>query len=727
MRVVPAILFALFLGLGLAMACEAAGDLTRDLDRLNRLREAVNVDADRIDYDETERKVVASGKVRIVLGNRLLFADEVSADLDDQIFVATGHVILMEGFDRLEGDRIEYNYRTNQGVISNGRGTIAPGISFSGIEIRREGERQYSLKDGSFTSCRACESESSTPDWEFRAGEATIYQDEWIASRDTSFWIKGIPAMYSPVLALPIGPRRTGFLIPRFSYGGRDGFGVKEPFFWAISPSQDATFMPIYRTKRGFELDGEYRYVLDENSRGTLSGRYYYDLLSGNQPANRGDGRWVHDQVLSPTWTFKANAQYQSDRSVNRDFIDNTTAERTQAVLDSVAFVSQSTPDYLLLGLLETAEDLSGPATNWTTRLPEARFQWLPAPLFGLPLLAEGNTSAVFFTQSHTTGTGRFDLYPALHLPFELSRWLRAATSVALRETAYTSAEQPGGNTNRFLAEAGQQFESRFARRFDQPGFGFQRLTHVVEPSVGYLYTPWVGQQSLPQFDLADFISGQSRVTYRLANRLMARREEGGEVRNYELASLSIAQSVNLQPQTRQFSNIYLEALTPERVDQAVTDVRPSIKGWSEARERRLSNLVFQGSLSPLPSLSLYGAVALDVEQPNMEGVNSGVVVRLLDSLTLDVGQTYVRSLSTDGLVGKLLWRVNQAVSLDWLTRYDIRSNTFWENTVHLRFSTCCWGVTLKFTNLAQAVGVPGQSSVQATFDLKSPTATTAR
>ncbi|HEX7549529.1 MAG TPA: putative LPS assembly protein LptD, partial [Candidatus Methylomirabilis sp.] len=372
MRVVPAILFALFLGLGLAMACEAAGDLTRDLERLNRLREAVNVDADRIDYDETERKVVASGKVRIVLENRLLFADEVSADLDDQIFVATGHVILMEGFNRLEGDRIEYNYRTNQGVISNGRGTIDPGISFSGVEIRREGERQYSLKDGSFTSCRVCESESSTPDWEFRAGEATIYQDEWIASRDTSFWIKGIPVMYSPVLALPIGPRRTGFLIPRFSYGGRDGFGVKEPFFWAISPSQDATFIPTYRTKRGFELDGEYRYVLDENSRGTLSGRYYHDLLSGNQPANRGDGRWVHDQVLNPTWTFKANAQYQSDRSVNRDFIDNSAAERTQAVLDSVAFVSQSTPDYLFLGLLETAEDLSGPSTNWTTRLPEA-------------------------------------------------------------------------------------------------------------------------------------------------------------------------------------------------------------------------------------------------------------------------------------------------------------------------------------------------------------------
>jgi lipopolysaccharide assembly outer membrane protein LptD (OstA) len=720
-------LLALLLGLSLAMACEAAGDLTRDLDRLERLREAVDIDADRMEYDEAQRKMVGSGNVRIVMGHRFLFADEVSADLDDQILVATGHVILMEGFNRLEGDRIEYNYRTNLGVITNGRGTLEPGISFSGVEIRREGERQYSLKDGRFTACTACQPESATPDWEFRASEATIYQDEWITSRNTSFWIKGIPALFSPSLALPIGPRRTGFLIPRFSYGGHDGFGVKLPFFWAIDRSQDATITPIYRTKRGFELDGEYRYVLDERSRGTVTGHYYYDLEPGDQPPNRADGHWIHDQVLSPTWSFKVNAQYQTDRAVNRAFIDNSAAERTQATLDSIAFVSQSTPRYVFTGLASTSEDLSGLSTNWLVRAPEVNFQWLPAPLFDLPLLAEGNTSAVFFGQTGETSTGRFDLYPALHLPLDISRWVTSTTSVALRETAYTSSSQGGGGENRFLIEAGQQFGSRFARRFDQPGFGFQRLTHVVEPSVGYLYVPWVDQDSLPQFGPADFVSGQNRVAYRLANRLMARRETGGEVRNYELASFSIAQSLNLQPQTKQFSNLYLEALTPERIDQAVTDVRPLGNGFSQATERRWSNLVFQASVSPLPSVSLYGTVALDVEHPNVAGINSGVVIQLLDNLTLDVGQSYIRNEAIDGIVGKLLWRITRALTLDWLTRYDIATNTFWENTAHLKFSTCCWDVTLKFTSLAQAVGTPAQNSVTVTFDLKSPTATVSR
>ena len=50
--------------------CEAAGDLSRDMERLERLRETVDVEADRIDYAEGERKIVASGAVRIVLGTR---------------------------------------------------------------------------------------------------------------------------------------------------------------------------------------------------------------------------------------------------------------------------------------------------------------------------------------------------------------------------------------------------------------------------------------------------------------------------------------------------------------------------------------------------------------------------------------------------------------------------------------------------------------------------------
>lgn len=717
MRSAPAAVIAVVLGLCVANACEAASDLSRDMERL---REAMDIQADRIDYAESERRFVASGSVRIALGARTLFADEVSVDLDDQIVVASGQVILVEGTNLLEGDRIEYNYRTNTGVIANGRATVEPGVSFSGVEIRREGERQYSLKEGRFTACRACQAESAAPDWEFRASEATIYQDEWIASRNTSLWIKGIPTLFSPVLTLPLGPRRTGFLIPRFGYSNDNGFTIKQPFFWAISRSQDATLTTIYRTKRGFEFDGQYRYILGERSRGELSGRYLHDLESGDQPTNRGEAHWLHDQILSPTWIFKADASYQSDTSVNRDFVDNSVASRTQPTLQSNVFIAQTTRQYMLQGLLAVTENLTDVGVKRLSRLPEVQFQWLPNPLFSLPLVAEANTSAVYFERSGANEAGRLDLYPVLHLPLPLFPWLTSTTSVGLRETAYTAAAQPGGDTNRFLVDLGQRFGSTFLRRFEAPGFGFTRLTHVVDSSVQYQYVPWVDQQSLLQFDAVDFVSPQNRLTFRLANRLMGRFQEAdGGVQTYEVASLNIAQSLNLQPKTREFSNVYLEALTPERVDQVVKDLRPLTNGFTRATERRLSDLVFQAAVRPVPGIALHGTVAVNVEHIDVDAINTGLEVRLRDDLTVEAGQSYVRERQVDGIVAKILWKVNKNIALDLLTRYDIRSSTLLEETATVRFSTCCWEMGLRYTHRIRGPGQPDENSVAWTFDLK--------
>ena len=274
----------------------------------------------------------------------------------------------------------------------------------------------------------------------------------------------------------------------------------------------------------------------------------------------------------------------------------------------------------------------------------------------------------------------------------------------------------------------GQRFGSTFLRRFDSPGFGFTRLTHVVDSSVQYQYVPWVDQQSLLQFDSVDFVSPQNRLTFRLANRLMGRSGEAeGGAGTYEVASLNIAQSVNLQPKTREFSNVYLEALTPERVDQAVTDLRPQTNGFTRATERRLSDLVFQAAVRPLPSLALHGTVAVNVEHIDVDAINTGLEVHLRDDLTVEAGQSYVRNRQVDGIVARILWKATKNIALDLLTRYDIRSTTLLEETASVRLSTCCWEMGLRYTHRIQGPGQPNENNVQVTFDVKMPTAAAVR
>lgn len=723
MRFRPAAAAAFLCCLLLSPPGHAAEDLRKDLDRLQRLRDAVEVDADRVEYSEAERKVMARGNVRIMLEGRSLHADEVVVDLDDQTLVATGNVILMEGLNRLEGNRIEYNYRTNLGVVTHGKALLAPGVSFSGAEIRREGERTYVLRQGRFTTCRLCQPEPQTVDWEFRASEATVYQDEWIVSRNTSFWIRGIPALFSPIAAVPIGPRRTGFLIPRFGYGNTDGFVVKQPFFWAISPSQDVTLTPIYRTKRGLDLPAEYRYLLSEDSRGQLTARYLHDITPSAAEKNRAEFKWQHDQVLAPTWTAKADVQALTDRFLRRDFVDSSVGDRTQRTLPSNMFVTQTTPQYMLLGLLNYTRDLSEVAETRTGRLPDVRFQWLPGQVLETPLVAEGETSAVYLTRSQGEDTGRFDFHPGLRLPLALTPWVSATSLTAFRETAYTQDERSGGSSNRVLVELGERLTSRFARRFDEPGLGLLRLTHVVEPTLAYQYVPWTDQRSLPQFDAADFVSPQNRLTYQLMNRLIARwREAGGETRSHEVATLDIIQSWNLQPRRREFSDVYLTGLTPERVDQAVTVIRPLGNGFSQVQERDLSNLVLNAGLSPVPGMAFRGTLAFNTQDRRTDAINAGVELRKPDLLTLEVGSTYVRDRQANGLMGRLEIHVTKTILLDFLTRYDAHGNSFLESSAGLRYTSCCWELNLKYTHRSRGPGERTENSVHVTFDLKIPT-----
>lgn len=61
MRLPLAVIAALPLLLCLATPGFAAGNLRQDLDQLQRLREAIDVEADHLQYNEAEKKLIARG------------------------------------------------------------------------------------------------------------------------------------------------------------------------------------------------------------------------------------------------------------------------------------------------------------------------------------------------------------------------------------------------------------------------------------------------------------------------------------------------------------------------------------------------------------------------------------------------------------------------------------------------------------------------------------------
>jgi hypothetical protein len=292
-----------------------------------------------------------------------------------------------------------------------------------------------------------------------------------------------------------------------------------------------------------------------------------------------------------------------------------------------------------------------------------------------------------------------------------------------VRETAYTESERRGGDTNRALLEFSERIASRFARRFDTAPLGMQRLTHFVEPSLTYVYVPWQDQRDFPQFDRIDFVNPQNHLVLRVGNRWLGRSASAdGTLVSREVASLDIAQSVNLQPQTREFSTVFLDSLTPERVDQTVTDVVPIDENFSRARERRWSNLVLDARVWPWPTLGLHGMLAANVERPKTEGVNTGVEFRLPELLLFDLAHTYDRGATAHGLRARAEIHLWQSVLLDVLTRYDLNASSLSEQGVGLRYTTCCWEASLRYTYRSRGPGESIENDIRLSVDIRVPT-----
>ncbi len=716
------ILHALFFCSSLPVVSAQEAGSQDFLNRVKELKSIVRLEADELERRERDKLTIARGDVRIQMEDRALYADEVELDQVQEVVRAKGRVQLIEGARRLEGERFEYRYRTNTGVMYQARGAVPPATAFRGVEIHKEGERTYRLVEGSVTTCRVCQPEPGGVDWEVRAKEAVLEQDEFLTAKSASFWVRGIPSFYTPYLIYPIGERRTGFLIPRIGYSGRSGFTYKQPFFWAIDESQDLTLTGVYRTRRGFEGEANYRYILGPEASGSIDARVIQDRLTETEDEVRATVVARHDQQFNPELSLKADINYNSDRTIQREFADTPPELRTANLSNSRVFLTQLWQHYGLQFMVEESRALTDTPDSRLRRLPDLAFSAFPRRLFGSPLLLEMRASGTYLESKEAPDGGRADLFPKLSVPWRVLPWVTMTSSVGFRETAYTKRGDGGeGGASRELFEAQNSLEARFYRSFEIGGGRVDRLVHLVEPRVAYWYVNPVDQQELPQFDSVDFVSPQNRVTYSLTNRLLAKMKEAdGSMRTHEVAALSLSQSYNLDPEERTFSNLYLNALTPERIDQAVREeINRPPTGFSKVQERRFSNLVAAIRASPFQHLAFQGLAAINTEESRVDGIEAGVRYTYPEYGWVELAHTFIRDREAAGVVGRFLLTPFKNIAINFLGRYDTFNDVSLENNVVVTYSTCCWLMGIQYVNRSRVPGVGGsEDSVSLFFEL---------
>ena len=456
--------------------------------------DAIHFNADNADIEATGLTTL-TGDVRMTHRDQTLTADRVVFDKDTQQLTAEGDVILVSPELAVRGPRAESNLETGQARVDEAVYYMADLHGRGAADlIERPDDDTVVLHGASYTTC-----DEGHEAWLISASRVKLDQAEAEGTAHHAVLRVGrVPVMYTPWISFPIGDeRKSGFLAPSFGNSGKRGFELEIPYYWNIAPNYDATLSPRYMSRRGTQLNTEFRY-LTERSNGNLQFAWLDDSVyederwlgrfrNTTRPANRTEIDIDVNGVSDDT--------YFDDLDNSLDVISTTHLERR---IDARWWWDYGSLRVRAQGY-QTIDETLTPSQYPYRRLPQVLFQG-GVPDGGLGLDYELRTEWVRFDQDDRLTGERLDFMPAVSLPLR-SPGAFLEPRVAWRYTAYRlddslpeDQREPDRSVPTYSLDSGLIFERQASARTRQ----------TLEPRLFYVYTPYRDQDVLPVFDTAE-------------------------------------------------------------------------------------------------------------------------------------------------------------------------------------------------------------------------------
>jgi LPS-assembly protein len=202
----------------------------------------LDIEADELTYDKETQIYEAHGQVEVSRGDLSLKADHARMSMSTKELTAWGNVLLREGEDVVECQRLEVNIETRLGRIYQAKLFLKDqNFYITGREAEKLGENHYRIHDGSLTTCDA-----KQPPWKFTVKELEVKEialGGWGIAKGPIFYFEDIPVLYFPWGLFPVRQdRQIGFLIPQVGYSDKYGPEMKTGFYWPFAKNMDATF-----------------------------------------------------------------------------------------------------------------------------------------------------------------------------------------------------------------------------------------------------------------------------------------------------------------------------------------------------------------------------------------------------------------------------------------------------------------------------------------------------
>jgi len=487
-------------------------------------RDAQDIYGDVIEYDVQNDALLVDGNAKIDSTDATITGPKLNMRLSENIgemananiiikksvqsFMPQNNKVGSEAFSRSlgtiqsqqvgDGDALYSEQNSFLNAEDNPR--LATSVRADAAQIFIEGPNQKRLKKARFTTC-----EVGVDDWYIKANEIELNNYSSSGTANHAYVeFKGVPILYTPWIGFSFNnQRKSGFLAPTVGSTSRSGFEVAIPYYWNISPNMDATLGTRALSRRGVQLQGEFRY-LEDNFSGIANLEYLpSDTLTGE---NRYYGNFKHQQNFGGGWSAGYSLEKVSD---NEYFSELSTRIVTTSRINlpqqfNVNYADDVWNFQALAQKFQTLDEVSYPYERLPrmTLVGNKYFGNFNTNLYSELVNYDRNSNAPLISpvtgQAVATGT-RATAYPSISYTFG-KPYGYITPKIGVHHTSYNLNNVPDNlkSQSRTLPIASLDSGLFFDRDF---AVADRKYLQTFEPRLFYVYVPGKDQSDIPIFD----------------------------------------------------------------------------------------------------------------------------------------------------------------------------------------------------------------------------------
>ena len=513
--------------------------------------EPIECDGDKVEYFETEKKVVGTGDVVIKYKDLTLTSDKVTVWTDSYAVLAEGNVTFAQGDNIFKGETMEYNFKDSTGSIVDFAGR-AEEWYVKGKEALRVSEEKFVVRKSYLTTC-----DHEVPHWKISADRVEVYPNRMVNTYNAVAWLnplgmKGLnlPIMWLPYYCHPLDDNKPQVtLVPGKSSDW--GYYLLSAWRYNLTPNQKGNIYIDYREKKDLALGLDYIYDTNAIGKGSLFGyspnergiennylsHKWFDSGKDYQEFKAESQKYIlrerHQWTPGPNTLVTAELHKYEDKNVIKDYFYDD-YERDESPLSyALATHSMSFGSMSLL----TQERVNS-FDEMTEMLPEAKLNIYNQRIGESRFYYKGDFKAVNMNQVYPNDVANardsqhaniFDSYNQLSYQAKVG-FLSVMPYAGTKQTLLSREIDKDQSIISGAAYTGVDISTKFYKVFDAQSLPFgiklNKMRHVVTPTMGYLHVSRPTQDS--SLMLSDGVSRSSVMTLGLENKLQTKIGEGG-------------------------------------------------------------------------------------------------------------------------------------------------------------------------------------------------------